>query len=179
VRQGKACNCLVGRNLAMGTTSCRPLLTVVGMLLFVSCGGSSSSSSTGPSAPQTPSVLGTWTVTYSAVSTGGGVPAGSTQCPGGTLSITAQSGGAFSGTIIITGSCAHASNVTGQMDSSGVVSTFVLSSRLGGLPSSCSVLTEPPFTGRLVGNALTVTSRNSYRCLGQDVFVDRTLSATR
>lgn len=166
----------MGENLALAENLGRRLLpAALAALLFASCGGSSS---TGPSAVQPPSILGTWTVTYSSVGSGSGVPSSSSRCPGN-LSILAQSGGDFSGTMIITSPCAHASNVRGQMDANGVILSFVPSSRIGGLPTGCSVLSEPPLTGRLVGNALTVTSRDSYRCLGVDLVIDRTISATR
>jgi len=148
------------------------------MLWLLGCGGSSPTAPTAPSTTRLPNVLGTWTVAYSAVSAGGGT-SGSSRCPG-TLSITSQTGGAFSGAISITSPCADAGNVNAQIDTAGVVSTFVVSGTVAGPVPGCSTVSEPPYTGRLVSNTMTVNKRSLYRCSGVgDVTVDRTISATR
>ena len=154
----------------------RPQL--VPLILLIGCGGSSPTAPSAPTAPQFPNVLGTWAIAYSAVVAGGGTPPVTARCPG-TMSITAQTGGGFSGTLNITSPCGDAVSVSGQIDTTGIVSTFALSNSInGGLPSGCSSVSSTGYTGRLVGNAMTVNSRSVYRCLGTDLTADRTITAT-
>jgi len=143
-------------------------------VLAAACGG-------GPAAPTViqpryPNVLGSYRLTFSAVGVFSNGQRSSLTCPG-TMAITSQTGGAFSGSLQMTGACANAATINGQMDTAGNISQVVLSNTLD--PAGCVISSSTGYTGLFQGVTMTFQRRFSGSCSGLGFTVDQVFVATR
>jgi hypothetical protein len=157
-----------------------PLVLVSGLLLV----GCSDDSPASPSAAQV-NLVGRWDGTLTTSTVDRSTGARSSNVCNQAWVIASADGGAFAGTFQTSGGtaapCAQAGTVSGQIASSGAISSLSFTATIGGaLPAGCTKLSgNGVFTGS--GSAATITALTTDRiqCVsGQTVLfdIDRSLS---